>query len=392
MNTPRIVVAARSERGVSMIFTLLSLAMVTVLGLGLTSVAMSTVSQAVAESETTEALAIADAGIEHGKQLVLWQDWQSLNVFLQRGDGTGCNYDELAGTPINIPLPAGYPTDRRQLHSCHGARIRPGTLLRRAVRQPHARAGGAGAEHQQRPEHRRGQGDLHAQRRLRPARVARGRRADARRRRHAGRGRGGQPRGEGQPDGDRPGRVDPRQRHRSSYLAIRARTSTTPAWTAPPKAATSRAARAAPRPTSTRVRSRRASTSRSWIRTPWRGRRRRPARRCTRWCRHAMVLKDGTHAVQRQLNTGCAYTGLPGGPAGSGIAPHSWRQRFPPAGTTRTTARRGAPRGTPRTARTTFPATSTSRPTRMASRTSRSPIRSTTRWRTRLTRRSSCRC
>jgi hypothetical protein len=110
VNTPRIVVACRSERGVSMVFTLLSLAMVTVLGLGLTSVAMSTVAQAVAESETTEALAIADAGIEHGKQLVLWQDWQSLNVFLQRGNGTGCNYDELAGTPINIPLPAGYPT------------------------------------------------------------------------------------------------------------------------------------------------------------------------------------------------------------------------------------------------------------------------------------------
>jgi hypothetical protein len=103
--TPR-----RDERGASMIFTLLSLSMVTVLGLGLTSVAMSTVAQATAESETTEALAIADAGIEHGKQLVLWQDWQSLNVFLQRGDALGCSYDELAGTPINIPLPAGYPT------------------------------------------------------------------------------------------------------------------------------------------------------------------------------------------------------------------------------------------------------------------------------------------
>ena len=110
MNTSRIVMAARSERGVWIVFTLLSLAMVTVLGLGLTSVAMSTVAQAVAESETTEALAIADAGIEHGKQLVLWQDWQSLNVFLQRGNATGCNYDELSGTPINIPLPAGYPT------------------------------------------------------------------------------------------------------------------------------------------------------------------------------------------------------------------------------------------------------------------------------------------
>ena len=110
MNAPSIGSARRDERGASMIFTLLSLTMVTVLGLGLTSVALSTVSQATAESETTEALAIADAGIEHGKQLVLWQDWQSLNVFLQRGDAAGCSFDELAGTPINIPLPAGYPT------------------------------------------------------------------------------------------------------------------------------------------------------------------------------------------------------------------------------------------------------------------------------------------
>jgi len=108
--TSAVLSARRDERGASMIFTLLSLTMVTVLGLGLTSVALSTVSQATAESETTEALAIADAGIEHGKQLVLWQDWQSLNVFLQRGDGLGCSFDELAGTPINIPLPAGYPT------------------------------------------------------------------------------------------------------------------------------------------------------------------------------------------------------------------------------------------------------------------------------------------
>jgi hypothetical protein len=110
VSTPVNMTVRRGERGASMIFTLLSLSMVTVLGLGLTSVALSTVSQATAESEITEALAIADAGIEHGKQLVLWQDWQSLNVFLQRGDAVGCSYDELSGTPINIPLPAGYPT------------------------------------------------------------------------------------------------------------------------------------------------------------------------------------------------------------------------------------------------------------------------------------------
>ena len=98
----------RDERGASMIFTLLSLAMVTVLGLTLTSVGMSTMAMATAESETTEALAIAAAGIEHGKQLILYQDWQSLNVFLQRGDAAACSWDELADVPVGA-LPAGYP-------------------------------------------------------------------------------------------------------------------------------------------------------------------------------------------------------------------------------------------------------------------------------------------
>ena len=93
-----------------MIFTLLSLSMVTVLGLGLTSVAMSTVSQAVAESETTEALAIADAGIEHGKQLVLWQDWQSLNVFLQRGNAHRAATTTSSPARRSTSLAGGYPT------------------------------------------------------------------------------------------------------------------------------------------------------------------------------------------------------------------------------------------------------------------------------------------
>jgi len=96
------------ERGAAMIFTLLAMAMVTVIGLTLTSTAMSTLAMSTAESETGETLAIADAGIEHGKQLVLWQDWQSLNVFLTRGDGNGCTFDELADVPTGTP-PAGYP-------------------------------------------------------------------------------------------------------------------------------------------------------------------------------------------------------------------------------------------------------------------------------------------
>src|SRR5688572_30244188 len=108
MSAHRHVPARRGERGASMIFTLLSLGMVTVLGLTLTSVGMSTLAMATAESETTEALAIADAGIEHGKQLLLWQDWESLNIFLQRGDGQACSFDEFADVPAGA-TPLGYP-------------------------------------------------------------------------------------------------------------------------------------------------------------------------------------------------------------------------------------------------------------------------------------------
>jgi hypothetical protein len=98
----------RGERGVSMIFTLLSLSMVTLVGLTLASVGLSSLGMATAESETSEALSIADAGIEHAKQLVLYQDWPDLNVFLQRGNGTHCDADELEDVP-NGPLPLLYP-------------------------------------------------------------------------------------------------------------------------------------------------------------------------------------------------------------------------------------------------------------------------------------------
>ena len=195
MTNTRLMALARGERGASMIFTLLSLAMVTTLGLGLTSVAMSTVAMAVAESETTEALAIADAGVEHGKQLVLWQDWQSLNVFLQRGDAAGCTYDELSGTPINIPLPAGYPTTAPNFIPATGRAFGQGRYFVQLCDNHAAELVAAGAQQQQRPEQRRRQARAAAQRRLRTAWLTRGRRAVARCRGHAGRRGRRQPRG-----------------------------------------------------------------------------------------------------------------------------------------------------------------------------------------------------
>jgi hypothetical protein len=85
------------------------LSMVTLVGLTLASVGLSSLGMATAESETSEALSIADAGIEHAKQLVLYQDWPDLSVFLQNGNGTHCDADELGDAPA-APLPALYPT------------------------------------------------------------------------------------------------------------------------------------------------------------------------------------------------------------------------------------------------------------------------------------------
>lgn len=98
-----------SARGSALVFTIIGLAVVTVMGLAITAMGISSMSMATQEGQTREALSVADAGIEHGKRLILWQEWSSLNQFLQRGDAAGCSWDEFAGVP-NGDLPVGYPT------------------------------------------------------------------------------------------------------------------------------------------------------------------------------------------------------------------------------------------------------------------------------------------
>jgi hypothetical protein len=106
----------RSERGMSLPFALFGLVTLTILGLGLTGIGMTSLTVASNEAENNEALQIADAGIAHGKRLLLWQDWMSFDQFLQAGDGTACNGDEFSVAPLNGPLtpyppvPASYPT------------------------------------------------------------------------------------------------------------------------------------------------------------------------------------------------------------------------------------------------------------------------------------------
>jgi len=91
------------------VFTIVALAVVTVMGLAVTTLGVSSTYMTVQEGQTRQALAIADAGLEHGKSLILRPEFFSMDPFLQRGDGIGCNYDEL-GAAVAGPLPPGYPT------------------------------------------------------------------------------------------------------------------------------------------------------------------------------------------------------------------------------------------------------------------------------------------
>src|SRR5690606_33183915 len=87
---------------------------------------MASTSMAVQEGQTREALSVADAGIEHGKRLLLWQEWTSLDQFLQRGDAAGCSWDEFGGPPGGI-LPVGYPTDATDFVPAGGRAFGGGT-------------------------------------------------------------------------------------------------------------------------------------------------------------------------------------------------------------------------------------------------------------------------
>jgi hypothetical protein len=110
------VMRTRSERGAALMFVLFGLSLLTVLGLGLTGLGMVSLANSKSERETVEVLGIADAGISHAKKLIIWQEWGSFDQFLQSGNGTACDGDELAQAPIAgppssyAPLPAGYPT------------------------------------------------------------------------------------------------------------------------------------------------------------------------------------------------------------------------------------------------------------------------------------------
>lgn len=99
----------REESGVALVFVLIMLSVMTMIGLGITGIGIMATTVTMNARETAGAVAIADAGIAHARRLIMWQEWPSLNVFLQNGAGVACDGDELSAAPA-APLPAGFPT------------------------------------------------------------------------------------------------------------------------------------------------------------------------------------------------------------------------------------------------------------------------------------------
>ena len=110
------------EQGVALIFVLIMLAVMTMIGLGITGLGMVATTVTVNASETAGAVAIADAGIAHARRLIMWQEWPSLNLFLQGGAGVACDGDELAAAPAT-PLPAGFPAQAAGMKSAAVRRL-----------------------------------------------------------------------------------------------------------------------------------------------------------------------------------------------------------------------------------------------------------------------------
>jgi hypothetical protein len=98
---------ARDERGMALVFVLMMLTVMTLIGLGITSIGLVATTVTVNSGETAGALAIADAGLAHARRLILWQEWPTLNALLQNVDGVACTGNELSAVPAGAP--AGFP-------------------------------------------------------------------------------------------------------------------------------------------------------------------------------------------------------------------------------------------------------------------------------------------
>ena len=99
------------EQGIALVTALFALLLITLLGLALTANGIVAVTITTNEREGTEALYIAESGIEHAKAIILGYPpppTDDFDVFLQAGDGIACNGDELSNLNALgvVPLPA----------------------------------------------------------------------------------------------------------------------------------------------------------------------------------------------------------------------------------------------------------------------------------------------
>ncbi|MDA2925012.1 pilus assembly PilX N-terminal domain-containing protein [Acidobacteria bacterium AH-259-L09] len=93
------------EQGVAMIMALIAVLVLTALGLALTSLGILDVKITTNVRESTEALYIAEAGITHAKGIILSRGGKNFDSYLQGGNGTACDGDELSDNALfTIPL------------------------------------------------------------------------------------------------------------------------------------------------------------------------------------------------------------------------------------------------------------------------------------------------
>lgn len=99
--------ATLRQRGVALVAVLLSLLLITLLGLALTAMAMLSVTISTNDREASEAFYIADAGVAHARRLILLQPpaGPDFDSFLRAGNGVACDGDELSVAPAPPLLP-----------------------------------------------------------------------------------------------------------------------------------------------------------------------------------------------------------------------------------------------------------------------------------------------
>lgn len=95
------------ERGVGLLVTLIALSMLTVLGLGLTTTGRISFMISSNQEDAIEAGYIAEAGLNHARELVIDLNTTDYTSLLTAGDGTACNGDELSAVATDPIASAG---------------------------------------------------------------------------------------------------------------------------------------------------------------------------------------------------------------------------------------------------------------------------------------------